>query len=106
MASQTRNKGIGGDVTTYPKMNEEIKSLLKLRNDAISLYALARIEELEQNDEELQQQLAIKDKQIELISKRIGNDGKCIDTLCECPHDCGKHWIDYLIQKAEAEIKG
>jgi len=32
---------------TYPEMNEQIVSILRLRDDAISLYAAARIEELE-----------------------------------------------------------
>ena len=37
-------------IKTNSKMNKSVKELLKLRGDNISLYALKRIEELEQNN--------------------------------------------------------
>lgn len=35
------------EVTTYPEMNKKIKEFLELKGDAVSLYALKRIDELE-----------------------------------------------------------
>ena len=45
LVAALRNEGNG--MNTYPEMNEKIAGLLELRGDPISLYATARIEELE-----------------------------------------------------------
>ena len=43
------------EIKTYPEMNRSIKKLLKLEGGNVSLYALARIEELENEVEKLKQ---------------------------------------------------
>lgn len=41
------------DIKTYPEMNETIKDLLRLREEPMGLYILARIEELEKQVRDL-----------------------------------------------------
>ncbi|WP_458414544.1 hypothetical protein ACNQFZ_06665 [Schinkia sp. CFF1] len=44
-------------INTYPKMNKEIKNLLRLSGKQSSLYAAQRIEELEEEVGKLREQL-------------------------------------------------
>jgi hypothetical protein len=63
------------EIKTYPEMNRSIKKLLKLEGSNVSLYALARIEELENEVEKLKQVNLIASNTIIKLTKPEVNNG-------------------------------
>lgn len=58
---------------TYPAMNAKIVDLLRLRDDPVSLYAAARIEELEKKIAELTTDLYERDMAMQNESEALGS---------------------------------
>jgi hypothetical protein len=59
-------------VKTYPAMNAKIVDLLRLRDDPVSLYAAARIEELEKKIAGLFADLQERDQALHVESEALG----------------------------------
>lgn len=64
---------------TYPAMNAKIVDLLRLRDDPVSLYAAARIEELEKKIAGLFADLQERDQALHVESEALG----CADDRAE-----------------------
>ena len=58
---------------TYPEMNAKIVGLLKMKDDPVSIYAAARIEELEKKIAALMADLQERDQALHVESEALGS---------------------------------